>query len=75
VSKHQEYRLFPGIRNAEDLGIAYLGSPYTAIVFVPREHRIDRADYGRKLAKAEGGRFTPQGYIVPVRQEVSQYGT
>ncbi|GHV11330.1 hypothetical protein FACS1894219_02310 [Clostridia bacterium] len=68
------YKLFPHIRNAEDLGIAFLGSPNTAIVYIPRERRIDRAEYGRKLAEAEGGKFTPQGYIVPIRQEVNQYG-
>jgi hypothetical protein len=67
VSKHLEYKLFPGIRSAEDLGVAYLGSPHTAITLMKR--RIDRADYGRRVAEAEGGKFTPQGYIVPVIQE------
>jgi hypothetical protein len=70
-----EYRLFPGIRNEEDLAVAYIGSPHTAIVFIPRERRIDRAEYGRKLAESEGGRFTPQGYIVPIRREEHQYAT
>lgn len=66
----QQYRLFPGIRSAEDLGAAWLGSPHTAIVAVPNERRIDRAEYGRRLAEAEGGRFTRRGYIVPITGRV-----
>ena len=61
------YKRFPGIRNAEDLGVAVLGSPHTAIV--PPKHPIDRAEYGRKLAEAEGGIFTPSGYFVPIKNK------
>ena len=62
-----KYKRYPGIRNAEDLGSAYLGSPHTAIV--PPKRRIDRAEYGRRLAELEGGIFTPLGYIVPVKSK------
>jgi ribosomal protein S27E len=60
-----EYKLYPAIRSAEDLGVACIGSPHYAVVFVPLERRISRAEYGRRLAEAEGGKFTAQGYIVP----------
>ena len=63
------YQLIPGIRTPEDLGIAHLGNPNMAIV--PPKHRIDRADYGRRLAEAEGGIFTPIGYLVPTSSERS----
>jgi len=46
------HNLHASIRTPEDLGVAHPGSPYTAIVLPKRP--IDRADYGRKLAKAEG---------------------
>ena len=62
--KRQKYR---NIRTPEDLGVAYLGSPHTAIV--PPKRRIDRADYGRRLAEAEGGIFTPSGYLVPMKNK------
>lgn len=55
-------QLYPNICTPEDLGVACLGSPNNAIV--PPKHPIDRAEYGRRLAKAEGGVFTPIGYIV-----------
>jgi len=55
------------IRSPEDLGIAHLGSPHTAIV--PPKKRIDRAGYGRILAEAEGGIFTPSGYLVPIKNK------
>ena len=55
------------IRTPEDLGIAHLGSPHTAIV--PPKQRIDRAGYGRRLAEAEDGIFTPSGYLVPIKNK------
>ena len=58
-----KYKRYPGIRSAEDLGVAVLGSPHTAIV--PPKRPVDRAEYGRRLAEAEGGIFTPSGYFVP----------
>jgi len=64
-----KYSLTPNIRTPEDLGIAYLGNPHTAIVPVLPENRIDRAEYGRKLAGLEGGVFTPLGYLVPEKNE------
>jgi hypothetical protein len=67
VNRSQEYIRFPGIRSAQDLGAAYLGSPHNAIV--PPKHRIDRAEYGRRLANAEGGIFTPSGYFVPIKSK------
>ena len=54
------------IRSPEQLGIAHLGNPHTAIV--PPKHRIDRAEYGRRLAMAEGGIFTPSGYFIPTKK-------
>lgn len=63
------YRLIPGIRTPEDLGVAHLGNPNMAIV--PSKHPIDRADYGRRLAEAQGGVFTPIGYLVPISKERS----
>jgi hypothetical protein len=66
-------RIYPHIHNAEELGIAVLGSPYAAIA--PRRFTLDRAEYGRKLAEMERGKFTAQGYIVPGRQEGTDYAT
>ena len=62
------YRLIQGIRTPEDLGIALLGNPLFSVVPAAPENRIDRAEYGRRVAKAEGGVFTPFGYIVPARR-------
>jgi len=59
-------RFYPGIQNAEDLGNAHLGNPNTAIV--PPKRRIDRAEYGRRLAEAEDGIFTPSGYLIPMKK-------
>jgi hypothetical protein len=64
MNDNQEYRIYPSIRNFEDLGRHYLGSEHQNIV--PTKQRIDRAEYGRKLADAEGGQFTLRGYIVPI---------
>ena len=60
-----ENQLHPNIRTPEELGVAYLGSPHDTIV--PPKRRIDRAGYGRRLAEAEGGVFTPSGYFVPIK--------
>jgi hypothetical protein len=65
-------RIYPHIHNAEELGIAILGSRFTDVV--PREVTIDRAEYGRRLAELDGGIFTSKGYIVPDKQEESDYG-
>jgi hypothetical protein len=62
-----EQHIIRNIRTPEDLGNAYLGSPHTAIV--PPKRRIDRADYGNRLAEAEGGIFTPSGYLVPMKNK------
>lgn len=64
-----KYRLMTHIRTPEDLGIACLGNPQTSIVPVSPENRIDRAEYGRRLAELEGGTFTPFGYIVPEKSK------
>jgi hypothetical protein len=66
VNGQQDYRHYPHIRTPEDLGVAFLGNPSTAVV--PPKRRIDRADYGRRLALAEGGVFTEHGYIIPVKK-------
>jgi len=59
--------VYPNIRTPEDLGIAVLGSPHAAIV--PPIRRIDRAEYGRRLAETDGGIFTPSGYLVPMKSK------
>jgi hypothetical protein len=64
-------RIYPHIHNAEELGDAVLGSRFVAVV--PREVSIDRAEYGRRLARLEGGVFTSNGYIVPDKGE-EDYG-
>jgi hypothetical protein len=64
-------RIYPYIHNAEELGIAVLGSPHAAIATTKR--LIDRAEYGRVLAAAEGGFFAPQGYVVPDKED-ENYG-
>jgi len=61
------HRIIRNIRTPEDLGIAYLGNPHTAIV--SPKHRIDRAEYGCRLAELEGGVFTPSGYFVPIKNK------
>jgi hypothetical protein len=60
-------RIYPHIHNAEELGIAVLGSRFTNVV--PHEFTIDRAEYGRRLARIEGGIFTSRGYIVPDKSD------
>jgi hypothetical protein len=64
-------RIYPFIHNAEELGIAVLGSHFTEIV--PHKNPIDRAEYGRTLARLEGGIFSSKGYIVPDEQEGEDY--
>lgn len=59
-------RIYPYIHNAEELGIAILGSRFSEVV--PRTAAIDRAEYGRDLARLEGGMFTAMGYIVPDKE-------
>ena len=62
-----KYHRMKNIRSPEDLGIALLGSPFNSIIPVSPKNRINCADYGQKLAAAEGGIFTPFGYIVPIK--------
>jgi len=62
------YRFMRNIRTPVDLGIAFLGNPHFSIVAILPENRIDRAEYGRRLAELEGGVFTPFGYIVPAKK-------
>jgi len=59
------YTLTKNISTPEDLGVALLGSPHTAIV--PPKRPIDRSEYGRRLARVENGVFTPFGYLVPIK--------
>lgn len=54
--------VIPGIKSPEELGFAILGDPCSSIVPVEPQNRVDHAEYGRRLAQAEGGRFTPLGY-------------
>ena len=63
------YKLMPRIHTPYDLGVACLGNPHSSIVHVLPQNRIDRAEYGHKLAKSEGGIFTPDGYFAPVKNE------
>jgi hypothetical protein len=60
-------RIYPHIHNAEELGVAVLGSHFTEVV--PHKLTIDRAEYGRTLARLEGGVFTLKGYVAPDEQE------
>ena len=62
------YRHMPNIRTAEELGTIVLGNPNASIVPTSTNNRIDRAGYGRRLAKLEGGVFTPHGYFVPIKE-------
>jgi hypothetical protein len=56
-------RIYPYIHNAEELGIAVLGNRFSETAL--RKFSIDRAEYGRRLARLEGGFFTSKGYIAP----------
>jgi hypothetical protein len=67
-----KYRRISQIRTPYDLGIACLGSPHSSFVPVSHKHRVDRAEYGRRLAELEGGVFTPFGYFVPRKNEGRQ---
>ena len=71
ITVKNKSKFYPGIQNTEDLGNAYLGNPNTAIV--PPKRRIDRAEYGRRLAEAEGGIFTPSGYLVPMKKRRAKH--
>jgi hypothetical protein len=64
-----KYEIQPNIRTPLDLGIAYLGNPHASIAPVSQKNRIDRAEYGRRLAEMEGGIFTPRGYIAPIKEK------
>jgi hypothetical protein len=57
-------KIYPEIRTPEELGIAVLGNPLLSIVPPKKAHRIDRKEYGERLAKSEGGEFTEGGYVV-----------
>jgi hypothetical protein len=65
-------RIYPYIHNAEELGIAILGSRFVDVV--PHEFTVDRAEYGRALARLEGGIFSSKGYIVPNKDEDTDFG-
>jgi len=71
ITVKNKYKRYPDIRDAEDLGNAHLGNPNTAIL--PPKRRIDRAEYGRRLAEAEGGIFTPSGYLVPMKKRRAKH--
>jgi hypothetical protein len=57
-------QIYPEIKTPEELGIAVLGNPLLSIVPPKKAHRIDRREYGERLAKSEGGEFTECGYVV-----------
>ena len=61
-----KYQFIPHIRTPEDLGIAAFGSPYASVVQALPKDRIDRAEYGRRLAELEGGLFIDNGYCIPI---------
>ena len=69
------YRFMPNIRTPEDLGIAVLGSPHSAIVPAAPKNRVDRAEYGRRLAELEGGIFTSHGYFIPEKTRRTGHAT
>jgi hypothetical protein len=58
-----KYAIIPGIRDAEALGVRYLGKTDKVLAGVRHSHLIDRYEYGKKLAAMEKGVFTPHGYV------------
>ena len=58
-----DYKLKPGIRDAEALGHLYLGKPEKVVENMKHTRFIDRYEYGAKLAAQENGVFSPYGYI------------
>ena len=64
-----KYQLVPHIRTPEDLGVAAFGNPHFSIAPTAHKNRINRAEYGRRLAELEGGIFTSNGYFVPIENE------
>jgi len=58
-----EYRLKPGVRDAEALGNLYLGKPEKIAEGMKHSRFIDRHEYGTKLAERENGLFSPHGYV------------
>jgi hypothetical protein len=59
----KSYTLRYGICDEEMLGIAHIGDPKHDIVQVCPKHRIDRREFGKKLARMENGVFTALGYL------------
>jgi len=70
-----KYLLIPHIQTPEDLGVAMLGNPHASITPAFHENRINRAEYGRRVAELEGGLFTPHGYARPMKDKEASDAT
>jgi hypothetical protein len=57
------YTLLPHVTDEESLGKYHIGSPKHRIADKVLKKYIDRLEYGRRLAEAENGAFTPNGYL------------
>lgn len=57
------YSLLAGITDEEALGIYYIGDPKHYIAERVLKKYIDRREFGRRVAEAENGVFTPHGYL------------
>ena len=58
-----KYKLLPGIRDAEALGLRVLGQPGQYAEGAKVTRFVDRQVYGQNLAELERGVFTPHGYV------------
>ena len=57
------YTLLSGVTDEETLGTYHIGDPKSYIADKVLKECIDRREYGKRLAKAENGAFTPHGYL------------
>lgn len=57
------YDLLPGLTDEEALGLHYIGDPKHYVAGKVLKQYIDRREYGRRVAEAENGVFTPHGYL------------
>jgi len=58
-----DYTLLPGITDEEMLGEYHIGNPKQYVGGIPLKQHIDRREFGRKIAEAENGAFSPFGYV------------
>ena len=58
-----DYTILCGVTDEEALGLYYIGDPKNYISDKVVKQYIDRREYGRRIAEAENGVFTPSGYL------------